>query len=233
MKRNPKITVRPGNLAKWDEELLIVRDVYNDALHDNWGHVPIRPKEFDYLAADMKMLVEEDLCYVVEVDGVVAGMSVTFPDLNQVAKKMNGRLLPTGWFHFATGRKKVNKIRVFVLGVKTEFQHLPLGAVMYASTWDGGYKRNILGAEASLILHDNVGMRGAMEKMGGYVYKTYQTFEDKLVPDAPDVETEPGEIIPAKPIGLSLTEEGQAWLAARPALQIRKRNKVAHDEPEA
>lgn len=232
LKRNDKIKIRNVNMSAWDSEMEIVRDVYNDAWHDNWGHVPIRAKEFDYLAADMKTLVAEDLCYVVELDGKVAGMSVTFPDLNQVAKKMNGRLLPFGWWHFVMGKAKVNKLRVFILGVKSEFQHLPLGAIMYARTWDAGVKRQVVGAEASLILHDNIGMRGAMEKMGGYVYKTYQTFEAKLVPDAPDVQTDPGEIIPAKPIGFSLTDEGKAWLAERPSLQIKKKNKPTESTSE-
>jgi len=231
LKRKPSIKIRPVSLANWDTELQLVRDVYNDAWHSNWGHVQVRPEEFDYQAADMKMLVQEDLCYVVEVDGKIAGVSVTFPDFNQVVKKMNGRLLPIGWWHFLTGRNKVDALRVFILGVKQEYQHLPLGALMYAETWKAAYKRKIRGLEASLILHDNVGMRGAMEKMGAFVYKTYRTFEDKLTDDAPDVDTNVGEIIPGRPIGFSLTEEGKKFIAERPALKVpRKKPKQAETD---
>ena len=209
VKRKPGIVVRRVRLKDWDSELQIVRDVYNDAWHANWGHVMVRPEEFEHIAKDMKTLVKEDLCYVVEMDGEVAGMSVTFPDYNQVVKKMNGRLLPFGWYHFAFGQGQIDALRVFILGVKQEYQHLPLGALLYAETWKAAYARKIRGIEASLILHDNVGMRGAMEKMGAFVYKTYRTFEDKLTEDAPGVTSNVGEIIPSHPPGWSLTEEGK------------------------
>jgi GNAT superfamily N-acetyltransferase len=216
VKRRPEIQIRPVSKKDWDQELQIVRDVYNDAWHDNYGHVQVRPYEFDHIAKDMKMLVEEDLCYVVTIDGEIAGMSVSFPDLNQVVKKMNGRLLPLGWWPLLTGRKSIDVVRVFILGVKRAYQHLPIGAIMYSRTWEACYARKVRGVEASLILHDNVGMRGAMEKMGAFVYKTYRTFEAPLVEGAPAIERDVGEIIPARPIGFSLTEAGQAELAARP-----------------
>lgn len=230
LKRNPGIRVRPVRKKDWENELQIVRDVYNDAWHDNWGHVRVRPEEFDYLAKDMKMLVEEDLCYVVEVDGEVAGVSVTFPDYNVLAKKMNGRLLPFGWWHFVFGKKAVfNQLRVFILGVKQEYQHLPLGALMYAETWKAGRRREVRGVEASLILHDNIGMRGAMEKMGGFVYKNYRLYEGKLHPDAPDVDTDVGELIPIHPPGFTLTPEGERFLEERPSLKAPRKKKKAEE----
>ena len=32
--------------------------------------------------------------------GESVGVAITVPDINQVLKKMNGRLLPFGWWHF-------------------------------------------------------------------------------------------------------------------------------------
>lgn len=233
VKRKPEISIRRASKKNWDTELQIVREVYNDAWHANWGHVKVRAEEFDHIAADMKTLIEEDLCYVVEIDGEVAGMSVTFPDYNQLVKKMNGRLVPFGWWHFAFGKGQVDALRVFILGVKQEYQHLPLGALMYAETWKAAYQRKIRGLEASLVLHDNVGMRGAMEKMGGFVYKTYRTFEAKLVDDAPDIDWDVGEVIPGKPIGFSLTEEGKTWLKERDASRVKARKAARKAEKEA
>ena len=33
-------------------------------------------------------------------DGETVGVAITVPDINQVLRKMNGRLLPFGWWHF-------------------------------------------------------------------------------------------------------------------------------------
>ena len=215
LKRKPNIVIRDVDMSRWDEEIATLREVYNDAWHDNWGHTPISEKEFFHMANQTKDLVATDLCYVVEVDGQPVGVSITYPDYNQLVKKMNGGLFPFGWYHWLFRRRTVNKLRVFILGVKKDFQHLPIGAPMYARTWEAGTVRKVIGAEASLILHNNVGMRGALEKMGAYVYKTYQSFETKLVDDAPDIHSDVGEIVPAKPIGWSLTPEGQAALTDR------------------
>lgn len=223
VKRKPGIVVRQVRKKDWDTELQIVRDVYNDAWHDNWGHVQVRPEEFDYIASDMKTIIDERLCFVVEVDGEIAGISITFPDYNVLAKKMNGRLLPVGWMQFAFNKAAARKqLRVFILGVKQEYQHLPLGALMYAATWKAAYDIKVRGVEASLILHDNVGMRGALEKMGAFIYKNYRTYEYKLTPDAPDVDTDVGVLLPCHPPGFTYTPEGEKFIAERPALRVKK-----------
>lgn len=202
--RRPEIVLREVDLSHWDREMAILKDIYNDAWEHNWGHVAIEMEEFDYLARNLKPMVASDLCYVIELHGEPVAVSVTFPDYNQIAKKMNGRLFPFGWFHWVFGKKKVDKLRVFILGVKKEYQHLPLGAPMYARTWKAGVVRKVVGAEASLILHDNVGMRGALEKLGGYVYKTYRAYQLDLTSDAPPIDHDVGEIVPAREIGSSL-----------------------------
>ena len=33
-------------------------------------------------------------------EGETVAVAITVPDLNQVLKKMNGRLLPLGWWHY-------------------------------------------------------------------------------------------------------------------------------------
>ena len=93
---------------------------------------------------------------------------------------MNGSVFPFGWWHFLTGRSKIDALRVFVLGVKKKYSKMPLGAPLYIATWREGITRDIRGADASLVLENNVGMRGALEKLGARIYKTYRTYEQPL-----------------------------------------------------
>ena len=179
-RRYPELSLRTVDLKNFDEEVKILHEIYNDAWEENWGHMHMSDEEFFHLVKGFKSIVDESLCWIAEIDGVPAALSITLPDYNQVAKKMNGRIFPFGWYHFLVGRKKIDALRIFILGVKKEFQHLPIGAPLYNATFKRGHEMGVRGAEASLILESNHRMRGALEKMGAEIYKTYRTYERKL-----------------------------------------------------
>jgi len=181
LKRNPDIRIRKMDLSNFDEEARLFREIYNDAWEHNWSHVYMTEEEFYFAAAGLKQIIDPELCYFLYMGDELAGASITLPDYNQIVKKMNGGLFPLGWWHWLTGRKKIDALRVWVLGIKKKFQKLPLGAPLYLQTWEDGKKRDIRGAEASLILESNVRMRGALEKLTARIYKTYRTYEIDLV----------------------------------------------------
>ena len=70
-----------------------------------------------------------------------------------------------------------------MLGVKQEYQHLPIGAPIYMKTWQRCREKGVHTAEASLILETNTRMRRAIEKMGGVISKTYRSYELRLDAD--------------------------------------------------
>jgi len=56
------------------------------------------------------------------------GFSITLPNINEIMERIpDGKLLPTGIFKLLTGLKKIKTVRVIILGVVKEFQHLGLG----------------------------------------------------------------------------------------------------------
>ena len=114
----------------------------------------------------------------------MAGISVTLPDFNQVVHRMNGRILPFGWLHVLRKKQLMDRVRVFMLGVSQEFQSLPLGAALYAKTFEVALAKGYRYGEASLILENNHRMRGALEKMGAVIDKTYRNYEIVLQPEA-------------------------------------------------
>ena len=180
LKRNPEIRMRKVDMSRIAEEAELLWDIYNDSWSENWGHVHFNRDEFEFTVKGFAQVANPDLIWFVYVGDEVAGVAVTLPDYNQVVKKMNGRLLLFGWWHFLTGRGQVDAIRVFILGIKQKFQKLPLGSPLYIKTWEEGRKLGVRGAEASLVLETNHRMRGAIEKLGGRIYKTYRTYEMSL-----------------------------------------------------
>ena len=55
---------------------------------------------------------------------------------------MNGRVLPFGWSHFLRRKRYIDRLRVFALGVKHDYQHLGVAAALYERhVRDGGRGR--------------------------------------------------------------------------------------------
>jgi GNAT superfamily N-acetyltransferase len=156
-------------------------DVYNEAWGDNWGFVPITDAEADFQAKNLKQVIDEDWAYMAEKDGEVVGAALTLPDINQVMAKLNGRLLPFGWLRFLFGKGKIDRLRVFALGVKHDYQHTGVGAGLYLKHLETAARPGaIKGGEMGWILETNEAMNRAMEGMGGKIVKRYRLFEQRL-----------------------------------------------------
>jgi GNAT superfamily N-acetyltransferase len=166
-------------------EVRAFMEIYNEAWSSNWGFVPLTDRELDSMAKELKPVLDEDFACVAETsDGEVAGVSLSLPDFNQVLAKLNGRLLPLGWWKALTTQRKIDEARVFALGVKPKFQHTGVAAALYRDIWDACERRKIVRVETGWILEINESMNRAMEALVGRIVKRYRLYERLLEPDA-------------------------------------------------
>lgn len=177
LKKRHNVTVRSINMKKLREELDLVKIVYNDAWSKNWGFVPLTDAEIDYIADQLKTIVDPELAIFAFVNGEVAGFSVSLPDFNQALIKINGRLFPFGLFKLLWYSRKIDMIRVFIMGVREKFRHIGLDAIFYYETYMRGTRKGYHKGEFSWILEDNYRMRNTLEKMGARIYKTYRIYD--------------------------------------------------------
>ena len=117
------ITVRNMNKRDLETEIARFMEVYNSAWEKNWGFVPITEEEVAFQAKNLKQVLDERWAFIAERDGEVLGAALTLPGHQPGVAKMNGRLLPFGWLRFLLGKRKIDRVRVFALGVKPEYQH--------------------------------------------------------------------------------------------------------------
>jgi hypothetical protein len=178
--KEPKLRVRPINLRRFDEELKIVKEIYNQAWSKNWGFVPLTEAEIDDLAKTLKPLVVPDLVLFGYWEDEPVGFSVSLPDYNHVLKRLNGNLGLLGILKFLYFSRKIRIIRVMLLGVKQSFQKRGLEGLLYIETFKRGIAKGFVGAECSWILEDNILMQRGIEAMGGKLYKTYRIYEANL-----------------------------------------------------
>jgi GNAT superfamily N-acetyltransferase len=154
-------------------------EVYNAAWERNWGFVPLTADEIRHYAKDLKPVLDENWAMIAERKdtGEVVGAALTLPDYNQVLAKLNGRLLPFGWIRALRTRPKINRVRVFALGVKPEYQHTGVAARFYQMHFDAAARTPQRGGEMGWILETNKAMNRAMEGMGGEIVSRYRVFE--------------------------------------------------------
>jgi len=174
------VVTRKVNMKDLNNEIHRIEEVYNNAWEYNWGFVPMTTAEFDYIGKNIKAIVDPDFVIIAEINGVPAGFSLSIPDLNQVLKKMNGRLLPFGIFKLLSGKKKIDMVRIIIMGVKHEYQKKGIDSVFYLETIKEGNRKGIKAGEISWVLEDNMPMRQTAENLGAYIYKTYRIFSKTL-----------------------------------------------------
>ena len=136
-------------------ELEVTRDIFNDAWSQNWHFVPFTNAEFEHLGKDLKMLADEELVKIAEVDGKPAAFIVVLPNINEVIRDLNGRLLPFGWLKMLW-RFKVKypkTARIPLMGVRRRYHDSLMGAALafgvIAAVKQPGQKRGIKEAELS------------------------------------------------------------------------------------
>ena len=171
------VVVRSMRRNDLENEIARFMEVYNEAWSRTWGFVPITAEEVAFQARNLKPILVEDWAMIAEKGDEVVGAALTLPDFNQVLAKMNGRILPFGWWHFVTGRRKVDRVRVFALGVKKAYQHLGVAAALYKRHRETAERMPQKGGQTGWILETNRPMNRAMEGMGGTIAQTYRLYE--------------------------------------------------------
>jgi GNAT superfamily N-acetyltransferase len=178
------IRVRHMTRRHLRRDLEVFGEIYNDAWKRNWAFVPYSKEDLDHYAQELQLVFDRTWFLVAEHEGEPVGAAITVPDVNQVLRKMNGRLLPLGWWHFLRKGRIIDRCRVGFLGVKPAFQHTGVAAAFYIQYFDTAEWHRIKWGEMGWILENNTAMNRGMEAMNGRIVKRYRVYERRFSPDA-------------------------------------------------
>lgn len=181
-----RITLRPLDMARYDQEIAVLTDIFNDAWSENWGFVPLTEAEIAHTAKALKPLIDPKLVCFADVDGEPAAFLVCLPNLNEAIRDLGGRLLPFGWVKLLWRLKVagVTSSRIPLMGVRRRHSKGILGAMMPFMIINAVRKhalaRGIRSVEMSWILEDNLPMNNIITSVGGVPYKTYRIYRKDL-----------------------------------------------------
>ncbi len=172
-----QVGLRTIAMPRFDEEVALIKRLYNVGWEKNWGHVPLTGREIDALAAQLKPIVVPELIAFAERAGEPIGFAAAIPDLNVALRKNpSGRLFP-GLLKVLWAARRITRLRVLLLGVIPPWHGKGVDALMYRHIWEEGRKKGYDWAEGGWILEDNQPMINGLKRMGFAPYKTYRIYE--------------------------------------------------------
>ncbi|MFZ1743780.1 MAG: N-acetyltransferase [Pontixanthobacter sp.] len=185
--RNQRLTMRNADKSKFGREVRIILDILNDAWSDNWGFVPFTEREIDYAAKKLKPIVLSELVKIVELDGVPQAFMLTLPDINNMLTRIDGKLLPFGWFKLLRWLRnpKSADMRVPLMGVLKKHHNTRLASQMAFMMIDdirrtAHEKLGVTRGEIGWILDDNKGMIAIADTIGSAINREYMIYQKQL-----------------------------------------------------
>jgi GNAT superfamily N-acetyltransferase len=185
LKQKYKIHIRKFNKKNFWGDVDLIREIYNDAWSRNWGFVPFNEEEFKHIAKDLGQIYDPEVVFIAEREDAGKLQPIAFflalPDLNRALKHVkDGRLLPFGLLKLMLHSRKINFIRILIMGVLQEYQHLGIAAVFYDAIYQQALAGKYPYGEMSWVLENNVMMNRSAELIGGKISKVYRMYETKI-----------------------------------------------------
>jgi GNAT superfamily N-acetyltransferase len=179
LRRRPSIRIRRLDMRRLSREAEAICRISNEAIRDNWGYVPLDAGELEVMFGKLRPIADPDAIWFVEDAGEPVGYCLGFPDLNQILRRIRGRLFPFGFLTLLTRLKKVRDFRLFGLAVLPRYQGMGLDVLLYMSLYEALAPRGVR-LEANYILEDNPRIRNALTKLGMVQTTVYRVYEKPI-----------------------------------------------------
>jgi len=185
-KKRDEVQTRPLLKKDLPRELDTIFSIFNDAWSENWGFLPFTREEYLDVGKSMSLLARPEFIRIAEINGEPAAFIVLLPNLNEIIKDLDGRLLPFGWMKLLWRIKfhRFRSGRILLMGVLKKYQDSLAGAALslclIRDIMKEVLKTSISQVELSWILEDNIPMRRIIEALGADPYKKYRIYEKPL-----------------------------------------------------
>jgi GNAT superfamily N-acetyltransferase len=174
------IRMRPLDMRRFDEEVRLIEQLSNSSLISNWGYSPVTEAEVRATARDLKPVIHpQAVLFAEDKDGRAIGFAIAIPDVNYLLRGLGGSLLPFGWLKLLVGIPRLQRYRMFALGVIPEYHGKAVDSLMYRALYEALYSKDIW-MEINYVLEDNYPMINAIKKLGARLLRRYRVYEMEI-----------------------------------------------------
>ena len=181
VRQQPGIVVRGLDTRRFDAEVARIKQVYDAAWEKSWGPVPMTDAEFQLLAAKLRHTLVPDLAILIEDQGELVAFALVIPDVNQVLRRLDGRLtrygVPVGLAKAAWYSREIDRVRLTAAGIKPGWRWRGVEAIMVVEAITRSRQHGYTGGEISWTAEDNVVARRSIEAAGCTISKRFRLYE--------------------------------------------------------
>ena len=178
--RNGTVTTRPLNLARWDDEVRLVCELFNASLATVPDFVPVSVAEFRALAESFRPFVDPELIRFVERDGKPVAFALAVPDINEALQVANGRLFPFGALKIWWKQRHLTRASFKILCVLPKYRHRGYDAVLVLDVAQKILERGYTEVDLSMTGEENTKINGYLMALGLDIYRRYRIYSRAL-----------------------------------------------------
>lgn len=180
------ISVRGFDQKNLRADMEIIRGIYNDAWRENWGFLPVSAAEAEALEKATRDLLASDCGVIIEHDGKPVAAALLLPNLFEIIRGFDGKLLPFNWAKLAVRmfRKPYKSARILLFGVRPSESKKPHGPLLPAMILREFLKRapryRITEIDMGWVLDHRSEIRNMLDRTGATVTRTHRIYEKAL-----------------------------------------------------
>lgn len=169
------------NFKNLEEEIRALKYVLDLAVPEDWPDM-VAPslEEVREIAKKLIPVADPDIIIIARSGDEPVGFGIALPDYNQVLIHLNGRITPLAALKYIWYKRKINRVRFFIMFVIPSFRKKGVAHAIYYQTFINGVKKGYIHGEGSTIGETNHQMRNDIESFGGRRYKTYRIYRMDL-----------------------------------------------------
>lgn len=174
------LETRALDISRFDADLKLVVNIYNQAWAQNWGFLPVTDWEADALAESLKPIIDPELCRFAYYQGEPVAVLGAFPDPNYATKprwKLYGDSDYARIARLFATRRSIPRVRLIFFGIVPGFRRLGADALLYEEVHAYTAVKGYTTCDVSLLLETNDLIIRAAESMGGERYKTWRIWD--------------------------------------------------------
>ena len=178
------ISVRSVDLSKFEDELKIFYELYNEAWSDNWGNVPMNFSDFYMVAKNLKLVCDPGIFLLAYKDDKPVAFIGAVPDLNEMIRPKKSffkNLEIVRLIRILLNKKKVERVRLLLFGILKDYRKIGLDSLLFYESFKNGYANGYYKkCEISWVLEDNHLITRAANSMNADKSRTWRIFSKDL-----------------------------------------------------
>lgn len=175
---------RFSNADKYLKDIIAIYNGVWSHFHDDY--IPLEYDEVKKMMMEARPVIKEEFIWFIYHNQKPVGMLIVFPDINQILRKLNGKLDWWGKLRFAFAKltTRITRARLVVTGILPDYQQSGVIASGYIQMVDTLRKHGIKELEASWIGDYNKRVNKIFRLIGAKKAKTHITYRYLFDKDA-------------------------------------------------